>query len=194
MIATSPIQTATENDITRIINATILAFSTDPIVRWMYPDAQQYLKQFPNFVKAFGGKSLENHTTYFVEGYKGAAFWFPPNTEPDEEALVSLLQQTIPHAEEVFSLLEQMSHYHPSEPHWYLGILGIDPIQQRKGYGSALIEDVLALCDREQKIAYLESSNASNIPFYERHGFEVMGQIQAGTSPILFPMARHPRR
>ncbi|MGD2181860.1 GNAT family N-acetyltransferase [Lusitaniella coriacea] len=193
MIATSPIQIATKNDIARIIDAMTLAFATDPIVRWMYPDSQQYLKQFPNFVKAFGSKSIESNTTYFIEGYKGAAFWFPPNTEPDEEALGNLLQQTVSHAEEVFGLLEQMSHYHPSEPCWYLGILGVDPIQQGQGYGSALMEDILALCDREKKVAYLESSKLSNIPFYERRGFEVMGQIQAGDSPTLFPMVRNPR-
>ena len=29
-------------------------------------------------------------------------------------------------------------------------------------------------------MAYLESSNPRNIPLYERHGFEALGEIQVG--------------
>lgn len=29
---------------------------------------------------------------------------------------------------------------------------------------------------------------------YERHGFELLGTIQVGTSPPIFPMLRTPRR
>jgi hypothetical protein len=65
-------------------------------------------------------------------------------------------------------------------------LIGVDPSQQRKGY-------TLIPCDREKKPAHLESSNPRNFPLYERHGFEVVGTIQAGTSPPIFPMLRKPR-
>jgi hypothetical protein len=32
-----------------------------------------------------------------------------------------------------FSVFEQMGRYHPSEPHWYLPLTGVDPLQQGKG-------------------------------------------------------------
>jgi hypothetical protein len=48
--------------------------------------------------------------------------------------------------------------------------------------------------DRDHMLAYLESSNPKNIPLYERHGFELLGTIQVGTSPPIFPMLRTPRR
>jgi hypothetical protein len=51
----------------------------------------------------------------------------------------------------------------------------------------------LIRCDREQKLAYLESSNPKNIPLYERVGFELIGTIQAGTLPPVYPMLRTPR-
>ncbi|HEY9888011.1 MAG TPA: hypothetical protein V6D02_06390 [Candidatus Obscuribacterales bacterium] len=39
---------------------------------------------------------------------------------------------------------------------------------------------------------YLESSNISNVVMYERHGFEVIGTIQAGNSPTIYPLYRQP--
>jgi len=44
-----------------------------------------------------------------------------------------------------------------------------------------------------KKLAYLESTNPANLSLYQRHGFEFIGNIQAGTSPPLFPMIREPR-
>jgi ribosomal protein S18 acetylase RimI-like enzyme len=86
-----------------------------------------------------------------------------------------------------------MRGYHPSEPHWYLPLIGVDPFQQGSGLGSALMRHALARCDSEGKPAFLESSNPKNVPLYERHGFEVLGRIQAGASPTLFPMLRKAR-
>jgi ribosomal protein S18 acetylase RimI-like enzyme len=86
-----------------------------------------------------------------------------------------------------------MASYHPHEPHWYLPLLGVDPTRQGQGIGSALLQHAAALCDRAGQLAYLESSNPANVPLYERHGFEVVGTIQAGASPTFYPMVRKPR-
>jgi ribosomal protein S18 acetylase RimI-like enzyme len=93
----------------------------------------------------------------------------------------------------MFTVLEQMDKYHPHEPHWYLPMIGVDPIQQGRGFGSVLLQHALAVCDRDGMPAYLESSNPKNVPLYQRHGFEVTGTVQAGSSPTIFPMLRRPR-
>ena len=125
----------------------------------------------------------------------GAALWLPPDVHPDEEALAALIEETVadPVRKEVFAVIEQMASHHPREPHWYLPLIGVDPIQQGKGLGSALMRHALSRCDREKKLAYLESSSAKNIPLYEREGFERIGTIQAGEWPPLYPMVRTPR-
>ena len=179
-----------------IINSLVLAFSADPIARWMYPSAQQYLSHFPNFLTAFGKNAFDSQTVYYSHNYVGAAFWFPPNVEPDGNLVIATIQQTISIKlqTEVFSLLEQMSNFHPSQSHWYLGVLGVDPVQQKQGYGSGLVRDVLNICDHAELPAYLESSNPTNIAFYEKHGFKIMGEIQSSSSPTMFPMIRYPQK
>lgn len=95
--------------------------------------------------------------------------------------------------EDIFSLFEQMDKFHPDEPCWHLAFIAVDPAQQGNGLGSALLEHTLASCDKDHKLAYLESTNPANLPLYLRYGFEVIGDIQAGASPPMFPMIREPR-
>ena len=90
-------------------------------------------------------------------------------------------------------LLSKVEKVHPTEPHWYLAILGTAPEHQGKGVGGALMAPVLKKCDEEGLPAYLESSKESNIPFYQRHGFEVKGEVNAKNGPTLWPMWRDPQ-
>lgn len=194
-MTTTSIKRTTEYDVEQIIDSIVLAFSSDPLARWVYPSPQQYLKSFPDFVKIFAGKAFEQQTVYYTDNYSGAALWLPPQSQPNSDAIDIYLQQTISHEqqEKVFAVFEQMSHYNPQEPHWYLALVGVDSTQQRQGYGSALIEPVLKKCDRQQQLAYLESSSPESRSLYERHGFKVMETIQIDDSPPIFPMVRYPK-
>jgi ribosomal protein S18 acetylase RimI-like enzyme len=178
-----------------IIEVLVRANWEDPAARWVWPDSQQFLTHFPSFVRAFGGKAFTHGSAYYVDGYVGAALWLPPDVHPDENALIALLQQTVSGQiqKDFFPVLEQMGSYHPIEPHWYLPLMGVDPSQQGKGFGSALLQHTLMQFDRDNKIAYLESSNPRNISLYKRHGFELLGTIQTGTSPSIAPMLRRPK-
>ena len=177
------------------IATVVLAFSSNPVARWFYPDPHQYLLHLPSFVRAFAGKAFEHNSAYCVDSYLGAALWLPPGVHPDENVLAALLQRTIPeeNQQEIFAFTERMNSSHPSEPHWYLPMIGVDPAKQDNGYGSVLMKHALARCDGEGKLAYLESSSPRSIPLYRRHGFELLGTIQVGSSPPLFPMMRKPQ-
>lgn len=195
-ITTTTIRTATASDESPVIDVVVRAFRADPTARWTWPDPEQYLTHFPDFVRAFGGNAFAQGTAYYIDGYAGAALWLPPDTHPNEDALIALLQGTVAdqQQEAVFALLEQMDRYHPSEPHWYLPLIGVDPSQQGKGYGSALMQHALARCDYDHRLAYLESTNPRNIPLYERYGFESLGTIEVRSSPPIVPMLRKPQK
>lgn len=194
-MGTIPIKTATPSDQDHIISVLALAFSTDPGARWTYPDPSKYLSYFPEVIKAFGGRAFEHGTAHYVDGYLGAALWLPPNVQPREEEMMALMQRTVSDStlEDFRSVIEQASRYRPTEPHWYLPLAGVDPAHQGNGLGSALMKHALTTCDREQKLAFLESTNPRNVSFYQRHGFEVLGTVQVGSSPTGFSMLRRPR-
>ncbi len=64
---------------------------------------------------------------------------------------------------------------------------------QSRGAGTALLEPVLARCDRDGAVAFLDSSNARNVAFYERLGFGVVAEtrLPAG-GPVMRSMLRRP--
>ena len=178
-----------------VTGALTLAFSGDPMARWAWEDPQAYLRAFPRFVQKFGGRAIQLGTAHYAEGFSGVALWYPPGEGPDEDTLVAVIEETTSEArrQDLFAILEQMGNFHPEEPHWYLPLIGVDPRFQSRGVGSILMKHALAICDREGVAAYLESSSPRNIPFYERHGFDILGEIQHGDSPVMAPMLRKPR-
>lgn len=193
--SSSSIRTATEADGQPCLAVLMLAFSGDPICRWLWPDPQQFLAAFQPFARAFGGCAIDHGTAHYQVGFTGAALWLPPGTTPDGEIIVQVIKETVSCALQpaAFSLFEKMDVYYPQESHWHLALIGIDPARQGQGIGSALLHYALKQCDEQQVLAYLEASSPWNVVLYERHGFEALGSIQVADSPPIIPMLRTPR-
>lgn len=172
----------------------VTAFAADPLIRWMLPGAGQYVAWGPSVVGDYGGRAFDHDSAYISADGAGAAMWLPPGVGPDGEALWATMTQAVAEADQetVFGLLDRVDAAHPSEPHWFLPAIGVDPPAQGRGLGAALMAPMLTRCDEEGAIAYLESSNVRNLPFYERLGFQVVERIQAGDSPVVTAMVRRP--
>ena len=179
----------------RMVATIVHAFEADPAARWLYPDDAAYAESFPEFVRAFAGRAIEDGTAHYAPGFAGAAFWFAPSVHGDDQAVIALIERTVPSSrlDDAFELFDQMGEIHPREPHWYLPMIGVAPALQGRGHGSALLSHGLAICDREGMPAYLESSSAANLPLYRRHGFRQIAELKAGSSPPIYPMLREPQ-
>jgi ribosomal protein S18 acetylase RimI-like enzyme len=173
----------------------VSAFVSDPVERWLYPDARQYLTHFPEFLAALGGKAFDEQTVWSLAQFGAVALWLPPGTEPEGDDIISVLTKSVSAEKHVdmFSVLEQMTAAHPAFAHWYLPWFGVDAAQQGKGLGGQLLKTCLAVIDDSHLPAYLETPNPRNISFYERHGFAVTGQAQAGSCPAVAFMLRASR-
>lgn len=192
---TAPITRLTSAETEHAIAVMVLAFSADPANRWVWPEPAQYLAALPSFVRALAGKAFEQGTAYAIGDFAGAALWLPPGVHSDEAAVIEVFERTTsPGVQgDLFAIFEQLAGFHPGGPHWYLPMIGVDPAQQRRGCGGELLRHTLAACDRDGLPAFLESTNPANVSLYERHGFEVLGTVRAGSSPPIFPMLRRPR-
>ena len=179
----------------RAVDVLVTAFTADPVIRWMYPDATGYLTRFPAFLRAFGGKAFTCQTVWRLGEFEAVALWFPPQVEPDGDAVIAEVKRSVAQDQHVdlFAVLDQMDAGHPTFPHWYLPWFGVEGARQGKGIGSELMRNCLGFVDRDHLPAYLESPNPRNIPFYERQGFEVTGVSQSGACPPVYSMLRSRR-
>jgi GNAT superfamily N-acetyltransferase len=194
-MVTEPVGVTSTTDEDRAIATLTMAFADDAVTRWVLPDPHLYLTYWPPLVRAFGGAAFAGGTADSIDDTSGIALWLAPGVAGDDEAMGALAAEAIPEAEqeEVFAFMGQMAEFHPQEPHWYLPLIGVDVTKQGRGYGSALLVHALERCDRDHLPAYLEASSPRNRALYERHGFEVTGVIQAGSSPPMWPMLRPAR-
>ncbi|MEZ5552883.1 MAG: GNAT family N-acetyltransferase [Pseudomonadales bacterium] len=179
----------------RLISTLVLGFASDPLARWVVGQAHDYLTAIAEFFELFGGKAFEHDSAYVANDGQAVALWLPPGVEPDGESMAALMTRTTSpdRLDDLFSIFAGMDSYHPHEDCWYLPLIAADPNNLGLGLGSALMKHALARCDAEGLPAYLESSNERNVSLYEKFGFEVMGEIQHGTSPVVRPMYRERR-
>ncbi|OBK14186.1 GNAT family N-acetyltransferase [Mycobacterium asiaticum] len=179
------------------------AFFDDPVALWLLPDADA---RRAHLARLFATMTRHHHlgaggVEVACDGPEigAAALWDPPNRW--QESRRAQLAQT-PTFLRVFGfqaakgreLQELMKRNHPEEPHWYLAVIGSDPAVRGRGFGQVLMRSRLDRCDAEYCPAYLESSKPENVPYYERFGFRVTGEIVVpGGGPTLWPMWRDPR-
>jgi GNAT superfamily N-acetyltransferase len=183
---------AGDAQVDRAIATLVLAFATDPVARWMYDDPQQYLLHIPRLFRALGTSSFKAGAAEHLSDGLGVALWLPPGVHGDDGPLEAVITDSIiaEKQPEVAALFERTEHFRPTEPHWYLSLIGVEALHRNNGYGAALLRHRLCQCDREHLPAYLWSSNPLNTTLYQRHGFQIVGTILVGSSPSIFPMVR----
>lgn len=192
---TYAVRVAEVSEADTVLNTLMLAFASDPPVRWLMSTPDDYLAGFKGFAGGMGGPGMAAEGGYLADDGAAAALWLPPGVTSDGDAMMAAITPFMTEAKGAVAgqVSEAMAQHHPHEPHWYLAMIGVDPARQGRGLGSALLKAGLARCDADGLIAYLESSHPRNVPLYERFGFEVMGVVQPGDFPPIYPMLRPAR-
>ena len=183
-----------EKDKHQVISVLKLGFSNDDLLRWVFPEADSFLKSFDIWMEEFSKESFKNNIVFSEESFHGTSLWLPPGFEFDESVLGSTFE-SIPEnrLEDVLKFFEEFSKYHPKDA-WYLAFIAVDPSKQGSGIGSFILKEALKMIDEKNEKAYLEASSERNMSLYERHGFECMGRIQINDSPAAFPMIRQKKK
>jgi GNAT superfamily N-acetyltransferase len=201
------VRPADPEDSDALVDVLSAAFAADPVFAWWVPAPDRRRALLPAFFRVAVDGSLPYGEVYAARPGGGAqtpgtqlaagAVWLPPDLEPDEAEAELLLARYADAAEEaddrLLALYALVGEVHPKEPHMYLFLLGVRPVHQGHGLGSALLRHVLKRCDRDGTPAYLEASTEANRRLYLRHGFVDRGAIRLPDGPQMWPMWRDPR-
>ncbi len=191
---------ATPEDVEGMAEALAEAFHDDPVMEWLFGDlTERNLRYLRRFFAHEGTRHLRHPTVITTDDHAGAAYWDPPKKwKTSTRDMLGLapfmtvaMRHRIPRAIKGLGLIEKAHSRHPE--HYYLAVLGTRPDRQGGGVGSALMAPILEQCDSEGVGAYLESSKEQNIPFYRRHGFEVVEVLHLPKGPDIWPMWRDPQ-
>jgi ribosomal protein S18 acetylase RimI-like enzyme len=88
---------------------------------------------------------------------------------------------------------EELHSRYCAEPHWYLFMLGVDPLYQGQGLGGKILAGGLARADQDGLPCYLETNNPRAVRFYQIHGFRLLAEEASGLAGVtLWPMRREP--
>lgn len=160
------------------------AFAEDPLLTWLLEDVDAAGRHgsrtaWWRFMVTNSPRGTELHVT--GDG-SAAACWHPPGAGSLPPAAVAGFRRMVgeltgERAPMVFESFSRFARCAPAEPHWHLAAVGVMPDRRGEGLGERLLGAMLRRCDRLQVPAYLESSNARNIGFYERLGFRRAGEV-----------------
>ncbi len=178
------------------------AFFDDPIFTWAFPDEGSRLRRMMGMNAAMLPPMMrvDFMELYTTPDHAGLAIWAgPEDWEAPTRAMLSRVPRLVwsmggDAIRKFVSLMGALKKVHPTGPHWYLAGIGTDPPRQGTGVGTALIRPMLERCDRDGIGAYLETQKATNVPYYERFGFRVTGEIDPPRgAPHMWLMWREPQ-
>jgi GNAT superfamily N-acetyltransferase len=157
------------------------AFHDDPLTVHLYPDEQQRMRIAPVMFEALVRYDFLFGQVDHLPGFTAVAAWMRPGeTAETADRLAAAgfdnLPTEVPLArlDAFFATIGPAHKQAAPEPHWYLRLLGVDPDHQGMGLGSILLDHGLRRADATRQPCYLETFAERNVPFYLRHGFELV--------------------
>ncbi|MFB9909315.1 GNAT family N-acetyltransferase [Allokutzneria oryzae] len=183
------VRAAVATDARAMSEVLVRAFDEDPVMNWVFADAEQRRRVYPRMIAALirhaylarGGCEVAENDGAIL----GVALWAPPGRAKTPRwrqllAAPAMLAaagpvQFVRISRQGAKLDAVLEAAHPKEPHWFLSVLGTEPSAQGTGVGGALLRSRLSDCGGLP--AYLECIDA-NVPLYERFGFKVISAIQ----------------
>ena len=172
----------------RLAAALARAFQDDPLQTHVLPDPAERAARSPAHFAPLIAYGLRFGTVLTTAGEPlGASVWLPPGeTEVTEarahEAGLDKLPELLGEAPAArfFAALEAVDPLHKADmpaDHWYLLVLGVDPVAQGRGLARALLAPVLAEADRDGHPCYLETAQPANVGLYRHLGFRVLREV-----------------
>lgn len=166
------------------------AFQNDPTYIMVQPDEISRLQMLVWLFERVVRYTLSYGQVYTTPSLEGVACWLPPGrTHLTALGLLRSGLAATPLAmgltayrrfDAYMSYSDKLHEQNAPPSHWYLWVIGVEPVHQEHGIGSRLLQPVLAQASAEGIACYLDTGTESNVRFYEKHGFQV---VERGNTP-----------
>ena len=192
-ISCPEVRQADRSDEYSLIYTLARAFNSDPVAKFCVrtDSGRDWAMRigFKHVLKLY----RPHHLTFTVSNGKGVSLWARHDqwqfTFKQECTLIPIYMCVSGGIKRFIRLIKGFNttkSHHPSEPRYYLYLLGVHPDYQSQGLGTALMSNMLDRCDRERMPAYFEATSPLNIKFCRRQGFRITKEFQFGLGgPIL---------
>ena len=193
---------ATEADVEATTRCAADAFAADPLMHYFFGASPMGVRAatirfFTLLMRARLALGMPALVARRASGIVGIAMGYdaaPPDWPEEHVRDWERFEAEVPGVVERFAAYEQVAERHrPEAPHFYLGVLGVDPALKGQGLGRELVQAFCALsaADARSSGVYLETGSEASLAFYLRNGFVVRGQADLGGTPLWCVFAPH---
>ncbi|QDZ39329.1 GNAT family N-acetyltransferase [Euhalothece natronophila Z-M001] len=207
------------NEISVAATLLVSAFGSEPAAVALFPNPRHRYHYQMITAKILLSSIIPHGSVYGVTCHgelAGIAVWLPPSVNSGfkwrmtryllELVLVSLQFPTaLPKAlwtqwrdravvRKVLRIKREIDTMTNGQPYWYLKALATKAEFRGRGIAHHLLKQILTHCDQKQLEVWLDTTEAVNVSFYQRLGFETVYETEAGKFlPSFWLMRRNPQ-
>lgn len=188
------ITAASVSDLDEAVGCLATAFAQDPITEFLLQTSPGYHERVTQFFSLLMRARLALKMPVVVArgaavihgaamGYATVCPAWPKGLTEDWDRF----EKAIPGLADRMAIYDEIAAKgKPPTPHYYLGVIGVDPDSHGRGIGTQLLKSFcgLSASDPLSCGVYLETAQASNLGFYERTGFSETGRGNLGGATL----------
>ena len=197
------ITSAVPPDIDEALGCAVAAFARDPITGFLLDPGPGYEERLSQFYSLLMRARLALRMPVLVardaDRIRGMAMGYAAECPPWPSGIAEEWDRF---EAATAGLTERMAVYDeitakskPPTPHYYLGVIAVDPGLHGRGLGTQLLKSFcdVSANDPLSSGVYLETATPSNVRFYERSGFKETGRGNLGSATLWCMFRPHGR-
>lgn len=162
------------------------SFYTNSSVNYIIKQDEKKSKRIKNLMNYSFDLCFNYGTIYYTEDRKGCALiMFPDKRKNSLKSFLLDLKFVfstldIPQLRKAMARELKIKLNQAKGIHYYLWFIGVDPLEQGKGIGTALLMQLIEDSNKMKRPILLETSNILNVRWYRKLGFELYNTIDLG--------------
>lgn len=180
------IESGTKRDLTATASLLAESLFDDPLQQWLFPDASKRLAATTRMFRHLLKPKLIDGLVRVIRDFNGdvasVAVWtppYPPAPSRFDRFAESLFMRLTygRRIQEVREAFTKLATRHPHGPYWYLQALATRMNQRGQGHARSLLDEKFREADSQGVMTVLETSSATNVAYYEKHGFQAADEM-----------------